>query len=40
LRLIEVKKDGVAEICDYSPVRRERNESVQNKFSLQLAPVA
>jgi Calcineurin-like phosphoesterase len=39
LRLIEIKPNGLAEICDYSPTRNERNESPQNKFSLQLSPV-
>lgn len=39
LRLLELRKDGTMHICDYSPVRGERNESAQNKFSVNLAKV-
>jgi 3',5'-cyclic AMP phosphodiesterase CpdA len=39
LRLLELRRDGSMHACDYSPVRGERNESAQNKFSTKLAPV-
>ncbi len=40
LRLMEFQPDGrTVEICDYSPTRQQRNESPQNKFTLQLADV-
>lgn len=38
LRLLEFKADGkTVDVCDYSPVRNQRNESAQNKFSIQLS---
>ncbi len=37
LRLLEMRADGTMHVCDYSPVRGERNESAQNKFSVKLA---
>lgn len=37
MRLIEVKADGTADIHDYSPLRNERNEAEENRFSLRLA---
>ena len=40
LRLIEMRRDGSALICDFSPTRQQRNESPQNQFALQLAPIA
>jgi len=40
MRVIEFKKDGMADICDFSPTRGERNEAPENRFSLQLAPIA
>lgn len=40
MRVIEFKTDGMAEICDFSPVRGERNEAPENRFSLQIASVA
>ncbi len=37
LRLMEFQPDGrTVKVCDYSPVRGERNESQQNMFTLQL----
>jgi len=41
LRLLEFRRDGkTVQIYDYSPTRNQRNESPQNQFALQLAPVA
>ncbi len=40
MRVIEVKANGTAEVCDFSPLRKERNETAENKFTLQLAAVA
>jgi hypothetical protein len=40
LRLLEVRTDGSMHVCDYSPVRGERNESAQNKFKTMLAAPA
>ena len=40
LRLIEMRRDGSALICDFSPTRQQRNESPQIQFVLQLAPIA
>jgi hypothetical protein len=37
LRLIEFHPDRSLHICDYSPVRGERNESQQNRFTLKPA---
>ena len=39
LRLLEMRAGGTMHVCDYSPVRGERNESPQNKFSTKLAAV-
>lgn len=39
LRLLEFRADGSMQVCDYSPVRGERNESPQNKFSVKLAAI-
>lgn len=40
LRLLEFKPDGrTLDVVDYSPVLDRQNHSVQNKFSLQTAPV-
>jgi hypothetical protein len=39
MRVIEVKADGTALVCDYSPLRNERNEAEENKFTLKLAVV-
>jgi predicted phosphodiesterase len=40
LRLMEFRADGrTVEVCDYSPTRKQRNESPQNKFTMRLAPV-
>ncbi len=39
LRLIEIKTDGTADVCDYSPQRGERNEAPENKFTLKLSPI-
>ncbi|WP_437204567.1 metallophosphoesterase [Planctomicrobium sp. SH664] len=40
LRLIEISPDGKqAKVLDYSPTRQQRNESAQNKFEFELAPV-
>jgi len=36
LRLLEFRKDGSLLAMDYSPVRGERNESPQNRFTLKL----
>ncbi len=40
LRLIEMRRDGSAQTYDFSPMRKQRNESAQNQFALKLAPVA
>ena len=40
MRLLEFKQGGIVEVWDFSPLRQERNESAQNKFTLRLAPVA
>lgn len=40
MRLLEFRPDGTLHAVDYSPVRGERNESDQNRFSLKLTPVA
>lgn len=38
LRLLEFRADGkTVEACDYSPTRNQRNESAQNKFTMQVA---
>ncbi len=38
LRLLEFRSDGKSvSVCDYSPTLNQKNESTQNKFSLQLA---
>lgn len=40
LRLLEFRADGkTVSACDYSPTRRERNESPQNKFTFQIPAV-
>jgi hypothetical protein len=39
MRVIEMKSNGTAEVCDFSPLRGERNEAAENKFSLQLAAI-
>lgn len=40
LRLLEFRADRrTVEVYDYSPMRKQRNESVQNRFTLQVAPV-
>lgn len=40
LRLLEFKADGkTVEVVDYSPTRKQRNESAQNKFTLTLPTV-
>lgn len=40
LRLLEFRSDGrTVDVCDYSPSRNQRNESTQNKFSIQLSTV-
>lgn len=40
LRLLEFKKDGSVQTWDYSPTRKQRNESAQNQFSVKLAAIA
>jgi hypothetical protein len=41
LRLMEFRSDGkTVEVCDYSPTRKQRNESAQNKFTMTLAKPA
>ena len=40
LRLVEMRKDGSAQVYDFSPTRKQRNESAQNQFTLQLPPIA
>jgi hypothetical protein len=40
LRLLECRPDGSMHAFDYSPLRQQRNESAQNQFAVQLAPVA
>jgi len=41
LRLLEFRPDGkTVAVYDYSPTRNERNESPQNQFVMQLAPIA
>jgi predicted phosphodiesterase len=39
LRLIEMRPDGHAQTYDYSPTRKQRNESAQNQFAMRLARV-
>jgi hypothetical protein len=40
LRLLEFQADGRrVEVHDYSPTRKQRNESEQNRFTLTVAPV-
>jgi len=39
LRLIEMRPGGAARVYDYSPTRRQRNESKQNQFALRLPPL-
>jgi hypothetical protein len=40
LRLLEFQPDGrTIEVHDYSPTRRQRNESPQNRFTMQTAAV-
>lgn len=40
LRLLEFQPDGkTMQVYDYSPTRKERNESAQNQFVLNLAPI-
>ena len=39
LRLLEFRPDGSMHTFDYSPLRRQRNESAQNQFAVRLAPV-
>jgi Calcineurin-like phosphoesterase len=39
LRLLEFRTDGSMHTFDYSPLRRQRNESAQNQFAVRLAPV-
>ena len=40
LRLLEFKADGrTIDVCDYSPTRNERNESPQNRFTLEASPI-
>lgn len=41
LRLLEFRPDGkTVQVYDYSPTRKERNESPQNQFTLKLAAIA
>jgi len=39
LRLVEMRPDGSALAYDYSPTRRQRNESPQNQFSFNVPPI-
>jgi hypothetical protein len=40
LRLLEFRPDGrTVQVRDYSPTRKQRNESPQNQFSLQLSDI-
>jgi hypothetical protein len=40
LRLLEFRSDGTTvDVVDYSPTRKQRNESLQNKFTLKTAAV-
>jgi hypothetical protein len=39
MRVIEVKSNGGADICDFSPLLKQRNEAPENKFSVQLASI-
>lgn len=40
LRLLTFQPDGTTvDVCDYSPTRKERNESPQNQFSISVAQV-
>lgn len=39
MRLIEVKADGKASVCDYSPSRNEHNAAPENRFDLTLARI-
>ncbi len=40
MRLIEMKADGSAAVCDFSPQRNECNMAEENCFNLQLAQIA
>ncbi len=40
LRLLEFRQDGEVQVYDYSPTRRQRNESPKNQFAMSLAPIA
>lgn len=40
LRLIEMRKDGTAQTYDFSPTRKQRNESAQNQFLMKLPAIA
>jgi len=37
LRLLEFRPDATVQVSDYSPVRKQRNESKQNQFTLTLS---
>jgi hypothetical protein len=39
LRLVELKRGGAVEVCDYSPYRDQHNDSPQNRFQLRTSPV-
>ncbi|MBA4031264.1 MAG: metallophosphoesterase [Planctomyces sp.] len=39
LRLLEFRPDGTVQTFDYSPVLKQRNESLQNQFAMALSPV-
>lgn len=40
MRLLEIKADGSADVCDYSPQLDQHNTAPENRFRLSLAPVA
>ncbi|WP_010584323.1 metallophosphoesterase [Schlesneria paludicola] len=40
LRLLEFREDQSVQVYDYSPTRRQRNESPKNQFSVNLSPPA
>lgn len=40
LRLIEMRRDGSAQTYDFSPTRKQCNQSAQNQFAMKIAPIA
>ncbi len=40
LRLIEMRPGGTAQTYDFSPTRKQCNQSAQNQFAMKMAPIA